>query len=147
MLAFSVGVAAAQPPPPTGPKSNQGSGESKAAKHNSILPETSPTGGQSSSGEAAQIERSAAPLNLTRAQRQKIKSYFADKQSKPLKSVAFSISIGAAVPRQLELHKLPTAIVSALGGFQGEDYVLVGHQLIVIDDNAHRVVAIVPNVV
>jgi hypothetical protein len=149
VVAFSAGVAAAQQPSPTTPKSNQGSGESEAAKHDSILPDKSATGGggQSSSGEAAQIERSAGPLKLTAAQQQKIKSYFADKQSKPLKSVAFSISIGAAVPRQIKLQKLPIPIISALGGFQGEDYVLVGHQLVVVDDNARRVVAIVPNVV
>lgn len=133
---------------PTAPKANQGSGESKAAKHNSILPEKSATGGggQSSSGEAAQIEQSAAPLKLSAAQRHKIKSYFTQRQPKPLDHVNFSLSIGAAVPRGVELHKLPGAIISALGGFQGDDYVLVGHQLVVVGNNSRRVVAIVPDV-
>jgi hypothetical protein len=131
---------------PTAPKSNQGAGESNAAKHNAILPEKSLTGGggQSSSGEAAQIEQSAGPLKLGAAQRQQIKSYFAQKQSSRLNKVDFSLSVGAAVPRQIALHKLPAAITSALGGFQGDDYVLVGHQLVVVDDNSRRVVAIVP---
>jgi hypothetical protein len=79
ILVFSAGISATQQSPPTTPKSNQGSGESEVAKHSSILPEKSSTGGsaESSSGEAAQIERSAAPLKLTAAQRQKVKSYFA----------------------------------------------------------------------
>ncbi|MGH6672613.1 MAG: DUF1236 domain-containing protein [Xanthobacteraceae bacterium] len=142
------GAAAQESPGPTAPKSNQGSGESKAAKHSTVLPEKSLTGGggQSSTGEAAQIEQSAAPLKLSAAQQQKIKSYFAEKRTKELNSVGFSLSIGAAVPRQIELHRLPAAIISALGGFRGDDYVLVGHQLVVVDDNARRVVAIVPNV-
>lgn len=151
-LAAAVGAAVAsaqEPPSPTTPKSNQGSGESKAAKHNAVVPEKSLTGGggQSSSGEAAQIEQSAAPLKLSAEQRQKIKLYFADRRSKRLKEVAFSLSIGAAVPRQTPLHTLPAEIGSALGGFQGDDYLLVGHQLVVIDHNARRVVAIVPDVV
>lgn len=149
VLAAAAVANAQQPPAPTAPRADQHSGESKAAKHNAIVPEKGATGGggQSSSGEAAQIERSAAPLKLTAAQRQKIKSYFTDKQSKPSKSVDFSLSVGAAVPRQIGLKKLPPEIAAALGGFQGDDYVLVGHQLVVVDDNARRVVAIVPGVV
>lgn len=149
-VVFSAAATIAQQPSsPTVPKADQGSGESKAAKHSTIVPEKSATGGggQSSSGEAAQIEQSAKPLKLSGAQRQKIKSYFTSKGSHPLKSVGFSLSIGSAVPRQTDLHKLPAEIVSALGGFQGDDYVLVGHQLVVIDDHARRVVAIVPGVV
>jgi hypothetical protein len=153
-IVFAVVVAAAtaaaqEPSGPTAPKSNQGSGESKAAKHNSVLPEKNVTGGggPSSSGEAAQIEQSAGPLKLTAAQRQSIKSYFANKRSERLKSVDFSLSVGAAVPRETELRKLPAELVTALGGFKGEDYVLVGHQLVVVDDSARRVVAIVPGVV
>lgn len=133
----------------TASQANQRSGQSGAAKHNAIVPEKSVTGGggQSSSGEATQIEQSAKPLKLSGAQRQKIKSYFADNSPQRLKSVDFLISIGSAVPRKTKLHKLPVEISSALGGFQGDDYVLVGHQLVVIDNNARRIVAIIPGVV
>ena len=134
---------------PTAPMSNQGSGESEAAKHHNIVPEKSVTGGghQSSSGEAAQIQQSAAPIHLSASQQQTIKSYFSNNRTKPLDNAALSLSIGAAVPRQIQLHKLPQKIVSALGGFQGDDYVLVGDQLVIVDNNARRVVAIVPGAV
>jgi hypothetical protein len=33
-----------------------------------------------------------------------------------------------------------------IGGYQGDDYVLVGDQLVIVDPNPRRVVAIVPNV-
>jgi hypothetical protein len=132
----------------TAPKADQSSGESAAAKNNTVLPEKSATGGggQSSSGEAAQIEQSATPLQVSEAQRQKIQSYFSDKQSQRLQTADFTVSIGAAVPQGVELRKLPTEVVSAIGGYQGDDYVLVGSQLVIVDANARRVVAIVPDV-
>lgn len=152
VFAFAVAAAPSNGQAPsnsTTPKANQGSGESEAAKHGTILPEKSLTGGggQSSSGEAAQIEQSAGPLKLGAAQRQKIKSYFSGRGSERQQNADFSLSIGSAVPRTTELRKLPAEIVSAMGGFQGDDYVLVGDQLVVVDSNARRIVAIVPGVI
>ncbi len=94
----------------------------------------------------AQIEQSATPLQLTDAQRERIRGYFAGKPSDRLQSVDFSLAIGAAVPHQVELQKLPSQISSVIGGYQGDDYLIVGDQLVIIDPNARRVVAIVPNV-
>lgn len=134
--------------PATAPRANQGAGESGVAKNNALLPEQSPTGGngQSSSGEAAQIEQSAAPLKLSDAQRQKIQSLFSGNQSQRLQTANFTLSIGAAVPQQVALNKLPAEVVSTIGGYQGDDYVLVGNQLVIVDSTSRRVVAIVPDV-
>jgi hypothetical protein len=35
---------------------------------------------------------------------------------------------------------------SAMGGYQGDDYVLVGDKLVIVDPSARRVIALVPNV-
>jgi hypothetical protein len=60
--------------------------------------------------------------------------------------VDFSVAIGAAVPQQVKLQKLPSQISSVIGGYQGDDYLLVGDQLIIVDPSARRVVAIVPGI-
>jgi hypothetical protein len=44
------------------------------------------------------------------------------------------------------LQKLPPEISSAMGGYQGNDYVLVGEQLVIVDPSARRVVARVPQI-
>jgi hypothetical protein len=49
------------------------------------------------------------------------------------------------VPHQVQLQKLPDPIASAMQGFQGDEYVLVGNQLVIVEPTARRVVAVVPD--
>jgi len=131
---------------PTGQFANQGSGQSSVAKNDSVVPQTSTKvgAGQNSPAAAAQIEKSAGPLQLSDAQRAKIRSYFADNIGDRTNTAEFSISVGAAVPQQARLQKLPPQISSALGGYQADQYILVRNQLVIVDPNARRVVAIIP---
>jgi hypothetical protein len=132
----------------TGVLANQGAGESQAGKNEAVTPRQNPAvgSGQGSSGEAAQIEQSAKPPQLTDAQRQQIRTYFAGQSGDRLQSVDFSIAIEAAVPQQVALQKLPPEISSVIGGYQGDNYLIVGDRLIIVDPNARRVVAIIPNI-
>jgi hypothetical protein len=57
-----------------------------------------------------------------------------------------SLTVGAAVPRQIELRDLPTAVADALHGYNGDKYLLVRDQLVIVDGQARRVVALVPGV-
>lgn len=143
-----LGTAARQPSGPTGTLANQGAGESATAKNDAVTPVQPATGGsgQNANGEAAQIDQSATPLQLTDAQRQRIASYFAKASGDRMQTADFALSIGAAVPQQVQLQKLPPEISSAMGGFQGDQYVLVGNQLVIVDPSARRVVAVVPDV-
>ena len=136
------------PSPSTGVLTNQDAGGSQAAKNNAVTPRQNSAGGsgQNSSGEAAQIEQSATPLKLSDQQREQIRSYFSGKTAGRLQSANFSVAIGAAVPQQVDLQQLPPEISSVIGGYQGDDYVLVGDQLFIVDPSARRVVAIVPNI-
>jgi cytochrome c len=137
-----------QRPAPNGVLANQGSGESEAGKNDTVKPRPNPTGrsGQNSSGEAASIEQTAKPLQLSDSQRQQIRQYFASQSGQRMQTADFSLTIGAAVPQDVPLHKLPPELSSAMRGYQGDDYVLVGDQLVIVDPNARRVVALVPNV-
>jgi hypothetical protein len=40
----------------------------------------------------------------------------------------------------------PTPSTGVLGGYQGDDYLIVGDRLIIVDPGARRVTAIVPNI-
>jgi hypothetical protein len=132
----------------TGILSNEGSGQSAAAKNNAVAPQTSEKvgAGQNSPGAAAQIERTAEPLKLTDQQRQKIRDFFANQKADRTGSVNFTLAIGSAVPQNVPLQKLPPQVSSALGGYNADQYILVGNQLVIVEPNARRVVAIVPGV-
>jgi hypothetical protein len=132
----------------TGVLSNQGSGQSTAAKNNAVTPQTSQKvgAGQNSPGEAAQIEQTAQPLKLTDQQRQQIHDFFANQKGDRANNVGFSLAIGSAVPQNVQLQKLPTEVSSALGGYQADQYIIVGNQLVIVEPNARRVVAIVPGI-
>ena len=131
---------------PTGVLANQGAGGSTTAKNDSVVPQSSPSvgAGQNSPAAAAQIDKSAGPLQLTDAQRAKIRSYFAGNKGDHTGSADFALSVGAAVPQQARLQKLPPQISSVLGGYQADQYILVGNQLVIVDPNARRVVAVIP---
>jgi hypothetical protein len=135
-----------RPSPSNGMLANYG--ESQVNKNNNVMPQQDSTigSGQNASGEAAQIEQTAAPLKLSDAQRQQIRQYFASQPGQRMQSANFSLAIGAAVPQGVSLQKLPPEMSSATGGYQGDDYVLVGDQLVIVDPSARRVVALVPNV-
>lgn len=137
-----------QSPAATNGLSNQVSGQSTAAKNNAVTPQTSNTvgAGQNSPAAAAQIEQTAEPLKLTDQQRQKIRSYFAANKADHAQSVDFTLGVGAAVPQQVQLQKLPPDVAAALGGYKADQYIIVGDQLVIVDPNARRIVAIVPGI-
>jgi hypothetical protein len=131
-------------------RSNQETGQSLAGRQGPLVPSTDPSlsGRQQNANEQArQIDQSVAPLTLSYEQREKIKSLIAAVASPPRAGDhQFTVSIGAAVPKQIPLKQIPTDLASALNGFPGQDYVLVGNQLVIVDAGARRVVAIIPQV-
>jgi hypothetical protein len=145
LFAVLVWITAPTPPSPSnGMLANQGSGESQAGKNNNVMPRQKST--VPSGQNAAQIEQTETPLKLSEPQRQQIRQYFASKPGQRMQGANFSLAVGAAVPQDVPLQKLPPEILSAMGGYQGNDYVLVGDQLVIVDPTAHRVVALVPQI-
>jgi len=132
----------------TGLMSNEGSGQSTAAKNNAVTPQTDQASGtgQNAPGAAAQIEQTAQPLKLTDQQHQQIRDYFAKQKADRAGTVNFSLTIGSAVPRGVQLQPLPAQVASTLGGYKADQYIIVGNQLVIVEPQARRVVAIVPNI-
>ena len=101
---------------------------------------------QNANENAREIDQSSAPLKLSDAQRERIRSMIAALPAPPrITNQPLTVSVGAAVPRQVPLKQLPTELATLLNGFQGDDYVLVGDQLVIVDAAVRRVVAIFPN--
>ncbi|MGE3993171.1 DUF1236 domain-containing protein [Pseudorhodoplanes sp.] len=124
-----------------GQKSDQNRGESNTGAAEPSRPE------DSAGGKAQSIQQTAKDLSLTEDQHQALRSYFARHDGAKVNDVAFSISVGSAVPRDQELKATPKDVTGILKGYQGSDYLLVRDQLVIIDHEARRVVAIVPGTV
>ena len=111
-----------QGPPPSSPRFQQSSGESAAGKNET-------TTGKSEGERAREITGTAEPLKLTQEQRQRIGN--ALRNGPTLDTVDVSLSVGAAVPRQIDLHDLPTEVADTLHGYNGDKYLLVRDQLVI----------------
>lgn len=122
-----------------GARTQQGSGESVAAKQSETL------AGQEEGQAARQIKSSAKPITLNDEQKRQLGAQLAA-NAKTHDPATLSISIGAAVPRQVELSSLPGEAAAILGGFEDDDYFALGDQLIIVDRNVRRIAAIIPNV-
>lgn len=79
---------------------------------------------------------------LTSDQRTKITTVIREQRVQPVTNVNFSISIGATVPRTVELHPLPATVIEVYPAWRGYHFVLVGGEIVVIDPGTYRIVAI-----
>jgi hypothetical protein len=86
-------------------------------------------------------------VSLSPDQRSRLKAYFAKpgvpggNGNKP----AFTVAIGAAVPKQIDLRPLPHELASILPSYQSDQYVLVDGRMVIATPD-RRIVAIIPDV-
>jgi hypothetical protein len=126
-------------PTPASPRFQEPEGESAAGKNDS-------TTGKDEGARAREIVQTAGPLKISDEQRQQVRDFLARRSERTVDSVDLSLTVGAAVPRQVELHDLPAEISDALHGYNGDKYMLVRDQMIIVDSVARRIVAIIPAV-
>jgi len=99
-----------------------------------------------SGGKARDIKQSNEPLQLSPEQRNAIQQAI-QKNSPPQQANGqFELMIGAAVPHQARLADLPPEVPKALGGYWGDQYVLVNGTLVIVDQHSRRVAAIVQGI-
>ncbi|MCC6947099.1 MAG: DUF1236 domain-containing protein [Bradyrhizobiaceae bacterium] len=58
--------------------------------------------------------------------------------------VNFQINIGAVVPRTIELHPVPTEIVTIVPAYRGFLYIVVDDELLIIHPRTYEIVAVIP---
>ena len=124
-----------------GARSRQQAGESIAGKN-----DTSPANAKDP-GRAQAIQQTARPqVALTAQQKQRLSDLLKGEQQARRDSANFTISIGSTVPRQIELSDLPEAAADVLHGYNGDKYLIVGDQLVIVDRETNRIVALIPNI-
>jgi hypothetical protein len=105
------------------------------------------TGNDTNGTRAKQIKQSSQALQLSPQQQQQIKDVIARQTDAPkVQKAPFEMMIGTAVPRQVPLKDIPPEITQVMNGYNGDQYLLVQNEMVIVDHGSHRVVAIVPDV-
>jgi hypothetical protein len=131
---------AAQVPDAASERSRQKAGESGAATSHTITP-----GG---TAEPHEITGTATgSVSLSAEQRKRLKDYFAQPGHRATNQAArdFTISVGAAVPREVALQPVAPALAAILPTYKGDQYVVVRNRLVIATPD-RRIVAIIPDV-
>ena len=108
-------------------------------------PSPSTSGAQTSSPTTSQTTGQGAAStssNLTTEQRTKISSSIKQQQVAPLASVNFSITLGTAIPRDIQRAPLPAAVLDVYPAWRGYEFIVVGNEILIIDPPTLRIVAI-----
>ncbi len=135
-------LAAAQTPDAGNERTKQNAGESGAAATHTLTPDRGP-------GEAHEITSTATgAVPLSPEQRKKLTDYFshAGGNANQAKNSSFTVSVGAAVPRQVALAPLAPELKQILPTFQNDQYVVVDDRLVIATPEDRRIVAIIPKV-
>lgn len=62
---------------------------------------------------------------------------------KPLTHVGFSVSVGVAVPRTVELRPVPTTIVEIVPQYRGYDFFVVRDEVVIVEPRTHKIVDVI----
>ena len=133
-------LAAAQTPDAGNERTKQNAGQSGAAASHTLTPGV---------GEPRQITGTATgSLSLSAEQRKKLTDYFSHPNGKinEDKTTKFTVSVGAAVPRQVALAPLAPGLKQILPTYQNDQYVVVDDRLVIVTPDDRRIVAIIPEV-
>jgi hypothetical protein len=132
-------LAAAQTTDPGQERTKQEAGQSGAAASHNLTPGGGP-------GEAHEITSTATgSLSLTPDQRNKLTKYFSRPGGKVnATDTKFTISVGAAVPKQVTLAPLAPELEQILPTYRNDQYVVADDRLVIVAPDERRIVAIIP---
>lgn len=104
-------------------------------------------GGQSNQNEAGRaqdIQKTAEPAAISPENRRRLRSLIAREPNAHTDGSRLSLTLGAAVPRETTLFDLPDEASDLLQGYTGDKYFVAGDQLVIVDAQARRIVALIP---
>jgi len=100
-------------------------------------------GKSSTSSSTTTVGQAGAAAKLSTEQRTQITSVIREERVAPVTNVNFAISVGTRVPREgIELHALPSRVVTIYPEWRSYRYVLVREQIVIIDPNTYEIVAV-----
>ena len=92
---------------------------------------------------AAQSTATTSPPNLSLEQQTKIADAITRDAGEPIRGIHFSLAIGNAVPTDVQLHPVPTAVAQVAPEFRDAGYVVVEEQIAIIDSHSRKILAVV----
>jgi hypothetical protein len=100
--------------------------------------------GQTGTSTSAQTTGQAgAGAKLSTEQRTQITSVIREEKIAPVSNVNFSVSVGTRIPREgIELHALPSRVVSIYPEWRTYRYILVRDEIVIIDPSTYEIVAV-----
>lgn len=124
-----------------------GTGVPTQREAQSAVAKNDPAGNEDATGgRARNIKQSSQPVSLTQEQRDKLRTIFSSKTDAKTDRADFEMMIGTSVPRQARLADLPPEATQVLNGFWGDQYLIAGKDLVVVDQHSRRVAAIISGV-
>jgi Protein of unknown function (DUF1236) len=89
-------------------------------------------------------QRSVAPVNLSSSQKTEIHRVITGPNIHRVGHVNFSLAVGTAIPRTVQVYPVPERIVRIIPEYRGFDYIVVRNELVIIDPATLQIVAILP---
>jgi hypothetical protein len=62
----------------------------------------------------------------------------------PLNNVNFSVSVGAAVPRDVRLQTLPADVVEVVPQYRGFNFFVVRDEIVIVEPSTYKIVTVLP---
>ncbi len=141
--------------PPSGTKtaaetgtSTTGAGVPAQSNAESTQGKLNPAGpGDQSGGRSQALKQTSEPAHVDDQTRKKIADVLHGVKNPPRTDLAgVEPEIGASVPNSVQKADLPAELTDLLGGYRGDQYVLVHDKLVIVDRHSQRVTAIISGV-
>jgi hypothetical protein len=124
-----------------------GTGVPTQREAESAVAKNDPGGNEDATGgRARNIKQSSQPVSLTQQQRDKLRTIFSSNSSAKMERANFEMMVGSSVPQQAQLADLPPEATQVLNGYWGDQYLIAGKDLVVVDQHSRRVAAIISGV-
>lgn len=89
------------------------------------------------------VGQAGAGAKLSTEQRTQITSVIREERVRPVTNVNFSVSVGTRIPREgIELHALPSRVVTIYPEWRTYKYVLVKDEIVIINPDTYEIVAV-----
>ncbi len=93
---------------------------------------------------AATTGATSGSVQLSQAQKTKAHDVVVKQSSARVENPDFSISVNTVIPRHVRLFTLPAELVTIIPQYRRYKYIIVGDEIVIIDPNTFRIVAIIP---
>ena len=124
-----------------------GNGVPAQGEAESALAKNDPAGNEDATGgRARRIKQTSEAVSLTQQQRDSLRTIFGNAHGPKVERANFEMMIGTLVPQQVQLADLPPEATQVLNGYWGDEYLVAGSDLVVVDQHSRRVAAIISGV-